>query len=261
MANIFDKQLVSGVDRTLVLDQREGLVYPLPFTDWNSIRIGALFSFTTASNDNGDIAADLGSPNAQYDLAVQSPLDKIYLGMKHNNGNFPGTNNEPFVGICSPYNHAFFATFRSPGYGFSLGANSNGGELEPGTILSNNTFSMSSLNADNAFIPYNLGAHDGWPTSASYAKFICFEFAVNNKGQSSQTLSITTHTPTFSITDTSNQNLKDLMLTNTNSRIDRGTTVWSVSGIPYALPNAIFMYVPFTQIRMRIHNVGVIKSS
>jgi hypothetical protein len=261
MANIFDKALTSGFDRTLVLDQREGLVYPIPFTDWNAIRVGAFFSFTTSSNDNGDIAADLGSPNTTYDLAIQSPLDKIYFGLKHNNGNFPGTNNEPFVGICSPYTHAMFNTSRSPGYDFSLGAFSNGAELEPGTILSNNTFSMSSLNADNAFVPYDLGSHNGWPTTTNYAKFICFELAVNNKGQPTQRLSITTHTPNFSVTDTSNQSLKNLMLTNSTNRTDRGTTTWSISGIPYDLPNAIFMYVPFTQIRMRIHNVGVIKSS
>lgn len=258
MANIFDKTTTIGTDRTLVLDQRESLIYPFPFTDWNVIRIGGIFSFTTASDDNGDVSA-LGGPNAEFIITPTAGNERIWFGVKHNNSNFPGTNGEPFVGINNPDQDSHLYVINSPGRGLYIGGRFSENPLSVTAVHGNGTYEFSNSGGQNVLAPWTINDNQFHATS-NFAYQWALTLAVNNKGLATQNIGVSTYFQSNTIgTNTDNQTLKNI-LTN-SSYTNRGTVNWNLSGLPYDLPNTFFLHWPFTNTRLRIHNIGIVKVS
>lgn len=259
MAKIINR---ANNDKTLVLGTREGLVYPLPFSDWNSIKIGVYISACSATS--GDDQNYDGVSQAQL-ISVQGAKDRYYFGLKNNNDKFPGENGEPFVGYFagganySRLLHAF-NTFNGTTFGDSNGLGTIATERPTvtGVIQGNGVFSGScgytrgTAGALGAGIGYNVSG------STSYSKIWRMGLTMINKGTSNQKIRINLELADglTEVSNTDDDHLKN------DLNIDYGTSAvfdYNLSGVPYAVPLAIFLYSPFTTLKVRVHNIGVLK--
>lgn len=257
MAKIFDKtSSVLGTDKTLLLDQREALVYPIPHDDWEILYVGFFISVTNGTQDNALLIPP--SSSIQYVTNVLSPKDRIYVGMKPVSNKFPGEG-EPYIGATQvdEVSYAWFdtgVTERS-----RLFSNDSQTRFGNGVIHSNNSKSYDL--SSNCFYLPGVTYMNG---STGYALFVGYKFTINNKGTSGQTITIGNYRNVLAednevpgTADTSDQKLKELLL-DVNYSFGNPQPFHS-SGVPYASPNALFAYLPFAGLRLRIHNMGVIK--
>ncbi len=257
MAQIFDKQVVSGLDRTLVLDPQEAFIYPLQFTDWDAIRVGIYFSFTTLDDFNGTI------PDGYSKIHVSHPSERIMIGFKNNNQNFPLTENEPFCGIMSSrysfvkkYDHTY------PNIGFQIGEQNGVWDTEnsnyPLVVYPNGSY--LGFEHWTRFYEWRLGLGDKFAEASGYSAFLGLECRILNKGTTGQMIQLNYATYN-SESDTSTENLRINTLNGVNGYLPLGTLPWTNSLIPMDAPSAFIAHIPMSNMRMRVHSIGVIKVS
>jgi hypothetical protein len=256
MAKIYDKPLSVGEDRTLILNSREALLYPFPFKDWNIIRIGAWVSFTNVSSDNVDIGTAFGTN--VFSVLVSHISDRLMWGVKPNSSNFPVEDNQPFLGLFSAGTQSDI----SMGYSAFPGSITLGGpspaQMNYGTIHSNNTMGPASSGIIAGAVVGNPPANTMGDTS-QFCFFFGLVLSINNKGLTNQTVNISSSFATLNTSDTGDASLKDAMLNATYT--DMGMADWNLSGTPYVLPDSLFFYMPFSNVRLRLHNMGVLRVS
>ncbi len=261
MAKIYDKVITSpasGFDRTLILDPREALVYPSPYDDWTVLHVGFIVSATNVTGDNADLSIDYPNHDDGASINAVSNRDRFYFGIKTNDSSFPGQQNLPFVGICSASGQSDFRNvyngFSAPNFAIE---NSSSSKFSVGVAHSNGTFETTQSTT-----PFYTPNPSQMAATSLYGMFHGLTFTLNNKGLSNQSINIKYRTNAVAANGdgTSKQTdaqLKNLMLTLGST--DFGTFSYNNSGSPYVIPNSIFMYLPFPQIRLRIHHLGVIK--
>lgn len=251
MAKIFDKVITSGADRTLVLDTREGLVYPIPYADWNILRVGMFFSLTTPENDNESMIEE--------DSYVSRSIYNTHymLGVKHNNSNFPGVNGECFAGVYSTTSQLRFYR-RGPGYSYQTFFGGDTSALY--WAYSNGVLHGNGIvNGSSDIAGFDLNAGTSFAQEVNYARFFIVSLELINKGLSNQQIKVSTNRslPYIQHSDTSDSALENLLFSSVTTSTE--THDFNLSGVPYSVPNAIFSFFPFMQARMRIHNIGVTK--
>lgn len=255
MPHTYDKPTTpSGIDRTLILDPRQAMVYPFPYEDWTILNMGMLISATSAIEDNAYLN---WSANFKYSVNTQTPRDRIYIGLKGNNPDFPGENGENFMGILAT---SGANDIRRVSNGFSNASmafenNTSPEVIDVGVVHNNGGFSSSSINY------MKIPCAECMSGSGNYSSFHALHFTINNKGESGQSVTIkyctTMEDNAGGIPKKTDNELKNMMAAGPYTTI--GTFPWNNSGGPYDIPDAIFMYIPWSQVRLRIHNVGVIQ--
>lgn len=249
MAQIINK--LNG-DKTLVLGQREALVYPLPFEDWTSIRFGALMSSCSSA---AGVDSNYGNFNIQ--LNITAPSDKFFFGLKYNNDSLPGENGEAFIGLLPASGNisSDFSSAGTPGNYSYVGTNGAFRSASLGALLPN------GYQGDALIHQFYLQAPDQTAGTGNYMNFVGAVVTINNKGTSSQTITVkmATNSNFTQSNDPSDQALRDELSQNFDSY--QQTYPWQVGGVPLPPPNALFAYLPFSQIQLRIHNIGTLKSS
>lgn len=242
------------MDKTLILDPREALIYPFPFGDWTTIRVGFFYSLTANTGDGNVITFPNGA-NGLSTVDVLSPRDRMYFGIKSANETFPGEG-EPYAGlvcfndqtkVSAEWNGSSFINSRfqafnpNTAYGF-------------GAVQANDTKSYVANGDAGIPMPHVSTMID----STAYAGFYAFTFQILNKGTASQQITVSKYTiGANGVTDTSNDNLKALMLS--QPYVSTATVDFNLSGVPYSLPDAVFLYLPFGNVRLRIHSVGAVR--
>lgn len=254
MAYLFDKPInppVSGFDRTLILQTREALVYPMPYEDWNTMRIGFLHSSTSDSTDD-----NIPYPRSTtFSMNVIDNIrDRFYFGLKDNDSNFPAQNQTPFIGqFNSGSQTQYFLDGTStacPVMGLGYTQPDSLQYSEYGTIHKNGAFECVSGPR------FDMGNKCDTNNVTNYGVFYIMNFTVLNKGLSNQQINIKTST-TEAVAKMTDVQIKNLMVG--ASFTDRGTYNYNLAGTPYKLPTSIFMYQPMSMWRLRVHQIAAIK--
>ena len=252
MAKIFDKTTTGSPERTLLIDQREGLVYPIPYKDWNLIRVGITYSVTNSSEDNGSCE------NVTQSISpILSMRDRVFIGLKSSSSNFPGENGEPFIGIMS--NGTIVETDSlvnvSEDY-LTVGANFANRGIRINVVGANGVIDGSN----SSFGPvWHLGKASNFDETSGFSRKLVLTFQMKNKGLSTQSIAVSHDSDFSDSSDVSDQGLINAMVG--TMEVEPNDKVWNLSGVPYPIPDALFFYLPFTTLRLRLHNVAVMKVS
>ena len=99
MANIYQKvRTGGGTDNTLVFGMREAFYRPINVGTWTELRVGFLGTMTSGSSEFNS-SSQGGNPLEQ--VSFSSNTDRIYVGLKDNGANAPGTSGTNFVGMLT----------------------------------------------------------------------------------------------------------------------------------------------------------------
>lgn len=250
MAVIYPKQTTYGTKNALVLNPREALIYPFDIgNDWTRIRYG----FVLAGTPTGDpqYNGNMGNTSTPYNVAVDDAYTKYYLGLKREGTGFATTDGDYFIGLSSsPDTMDTWMLNGSLWNRAAFGINYKNG-LFSGISTYNANFQYG-----NNIIPTG---------NSAFASFYSFELKVKDKGLPTQSMEfrgINTNGWYGAITDTSKDNLYNLMLSTSYVGYDSyhtGSFDFHTSNVPYELPNAFFFYVPHSNAHLKIYNVAVVK--
>ncbi len=246
MAVIYTKTVSGGTANCVIANPRQAVIYPFDVGDWTKIKIGMALSFTQAVNPNADLE------NQTKNITASNARDRIYYGVKPYSLNFPEENNEPFVGYRT-YGSNSFITFPPM---FLDHRNEHGtigyvGMHHPNGSVEGKAYDPGLNQA------YGLSPSASFDELSGYGAIIVMQLQILNKGQNNQKIHVRESRTGF--TTTSQATIKSLMSTMNLSV--QGTFNYNQSGTPYDLPNSFFIYLPFTDLRLRVFSLGVIKEA
>lgn len=236
MAKIYTKTITTGTDKTLILDPREGLIYPFDIgSDWTEARLGMFISMTPYDNDNATPLAET--------LTDSIPLNSFHIGLKNNDTTLPETDGALFWGATSVNPISIPATASEYINAAMWNMVSNGTTV----------FSPVSSTTSNIYISKTTSA-----SADSYCAYIGQKFTITNRGGATQAVSVSFISPTTPKYSNSSLSVLRALLTSvaygTNPII---ATPWHDDGIPRAIPNAIFIRMPTSLNRLRIHSLMI----
>lgn len=241
MATIYQK---TASDKTLILSPREYFLRPFDFgTDWTEVRIGMYFSGVTSGGDNTQAGSET--------VALSTAADRIAFGIKDSGtSSLPGTVGSVFLG-------ALTATTRSSecnGQGFqgsSLGLLAAGGYS--GATLVGGATAQEMSNS--------MGFGGGVADATGYCGFYGLQFVIANRGLATQTVTIrasdATGSPIAGATYTASA-LRTL-LNNGPWTGTAHTLAWNDGAAAYAIPDAVYVRMPFYNNRIRISAIRAIR--
>lgn len=242
MAKIYNKTTSGGTDKTLILDSREAFLYPFQFTDWSTIRFAFYFHLTTLGDDNSAMI------NAEEFLTVNNYEDRVYFGLKNNNTSFPTTLGASFIGLMT-----------APGAIARLDVSSGSATNILQTLSTSGVkpnANVESYGSDTIFLTPEGNADD----QTAYACALIMNYTVINKGLSSQQIEMKIQNRAGLSFTNQAQFLNDAGNFNPNATFTN-TYSWNSGGLPLQLPNAIFLYSPFINYRLKIFSVGMLDYS
>jgi hypothetical protein len=257
MATIYQKLAASG-DNCLILEPKEALLYPFSF-DYTYIKMGMFVSYTTLEENNGYSATSetIASANLTTDYK------NVFLcGFKDNSPLNP-LRSGTFVGA---------SVFKVGANNFLLKQSANNcitnTNTASGLISQTGTYSLFQYNSNwttndslssNCFpLPTSTLATG----SGAYAAFWGLSLKIANKGTTGQSVSlgIAKNSYAAGFSDISNTAMRNLMSDAFTEGSYSPLTSGFVSGAgPLPLPNAVYVYSPFINNRLRIHSVLVEK--
>ena len=232
------------IDNTLVLNSREGLLYPFNFSgSWTELRIGMYVSVVSGSNMGPAVAET---------VTISSPNDFFSIGIKDStSGVIPGYNGASFIGTGAGV-IGTHTVVRNISNTIRLSNNDVNWYYYgcPPYATHNTTTMTSSVVGWNGefYSPVQVTA------TSSYCSGYTIQFRVNNGGQPSQSVTVyaVPFTPGSSTQYTSTQLTADLVNLPFNSDGTGLTLPWSVSGSALPLPDAFWFRCPlaFNQVRL-----------
>jgi hypothetical protein len=246
-----DIQLVAGTDKAVVLGNREAIVYPFTCPSWLDLRVG--FYLSICSNDESSITG-----LAETLATLGNPADRPWMGLKQNNDIMPNTAGTTFMGFCSlsvPDNPSDSKVLSS-----DLDSGTSNANYWRGVDVGNlNTFRMmngtSSLNGAGPYyihMPQNAGAAGG------NATLVLMRFT-----RPSGASTVITMSHWKSGVDQSADYLYDSVCSLASMRAAfRAATfgaIFAPTDIAGAVPDALFLYWPFLNSRLRVHAVCIEK--
>lgn len=252
MATIYTHITGGGTgDNCLILDSKERLIYPFNVGDYSEIRFAMVFSYAPITGSNGVLTSE--------SFAVTSPSQAYYFGLcNYNTGTtaFPGQpGGFDFIGACNnaAAPSTIFDTVGSNQIRYYGGGDANNigyvKSCQTGFLVNgaHPNFGTQSLFA----ISPNTGVYG----ETNFSSYFGFRFLLNGNVHSLQSF----YNP-VSTSGTSNAYLRAAAnaLTNLGSAITGYYTSGNNSGTNAMVkPNAIYIYNPLLQNRMRIHNILV----
>ncbi len=246
MAIIYPKETTLGVKNCLILSPRDALSFPFNIGEWETARFAFYVSSTSATNENNNLI----EYNESFPL--DSVFDRVFMGVRPLSKQFPFINNDYFLGISNSNSWEFSRFyFQYSGYEgfnilnvpFQLMA-PNGSVIIPDfTQSANRDFNLTETSND----------------SSSFCALVIFEAKIINKGLPNQQVKLRFKKEN-GVTDTSSAALQQKILS-----IDFGSSNQTIdfnnSGTPYTPPDSFFIYTPFANLRLRIHNIAAMKIS
>lgn len=230
-------------DKALILASREARQYDMVPGQWNEMRItmfaGLVDSTTLVPRTSGVTESE--SANKDY----------IWFGLKEAGTAFPGDAN--FVGLRIDPSVTDAGTYHQ----------FNGDRMAIGTTP---TFTSSSAMGQTMYIG---GAYDIDVTSVPGPGFrLSIRYVIGNRGQSNQNITIypehdnaawrNYRVPQDAGKYTSQQIQDELSTTFWSATGGRFyTTQWNSGGEALPIPSSLFIYSPFSSVRLAIHAVGV----
>jgi len=240
MATIYQKTVS---DKTIILAPREGILRQFDFQNWTEMRFGLFFGGVTSGGDNTDATGE--------SVSVVTAQDKICVGLKNADTNdTPGSVGSLFLGVMtgtglvSLLNAAGPSRMGTDGTSYNLSAGGYAGT----TLLAGTT----SEYVGPLISPVASSAATG------YNGFYAMKFVITNLGLSSQTVTVTSgSTGSIAGTDYSAQALR--LLINNATYGGGGTFAWNTGAAARAIPNAIWVRMPFYSNRIRISAMRAIR--
>ena len=265
MADIY---LKTGVqEKCLVLGQRQGCLYAFDFgNNWKKIRIGAMVSVTTGNVLNG-YSSIYGIAN-QNIINVNSNRDRFYFGVKNNNSIFPYEGGSSFIGTTSinecVYQDSYGAYGGGEGFLFA-------GERvlhEAGTYRyyfvstsGQNQLGVCGSKEGSKVVLNDTLLSGKWDNQNTHCHIVLAQEISINEDQTSGTVRYI-H-PYVELNKEPSENWLYGSTVNANF-ISNGYVSGSATEIactfPIAnVPDAMFLYLPLANMRLRVHAIGAYK--
>lgn len=254
MATIYLHPTGGGTgDNCLILDPKERLIYPFNIGNYSEARFGMIYSFAPVTGSNGEVSAE--------SFPTVSASQAVYIGLcNYNTGtsNFPGqSNGYDFLGISTrnPATNAvlFQVSSNIQYYG---GGDSNYWMFLP-TCQTGFLDYRNQQTFDNQSYQYlQITPTSGVYGQTKFSSAFGIQLVLN-----SNTFAFRAFFNNSSSNDTSNNYLR----TGVNSMWTLGnvtktgffTSGYNNTSDIMMKPNAIYIYNPLLQNRLRIHNILV----
>lgn len=247
MATIFQKALPVSGENCLILNQGEALIYPFSVGSWTELRIGAFFSFTTASSDN----ATWSDETSNYTASKNG----FFWGIKDSGISLPISSGASFIGlgINTSFAGATHVVTASQ-YVDGAAPGSNFYQLfSTGTVVTGQTIGGTRL--------YLASATQQTGTTA-FASYNGIKIQITGLGTAGQSVRLSSSVDSLYTNDTSEVNLRQKLSAFAGSATS--TFAYFTSGFvggsgPLTLPSSLFLYSPFFNNRVRVHSLVVEK--
>ncbi len=256
MAIIYSKTTATTPEQCLILGVREALVYPFDLGTWTEIRVGLFVSPTHATGDGNVISVDesVGNP------AGTTPKSNFYIGLKDSGSALPNTFGANYIGWGNGYGSAQPGTI-----GNGLLANHVAGNVYYPRHLSNNT--TATTVATNFEGIFTTAPHANIVNTTSYASRNIFRVVMGSTPGGKSTIiwqmmnNLTNHVAGPYTAEVMRQYMLSSTFEGGNYPTGYWTTSLSPTGDNLTPPNALFIYVPFFNNRIRIHGIVIEKYS
>lgn len=241
MANIYTKL----TDKTLILAPREALLRQFNFgTDWTEMRMGFFASGVTDSGDNTPVTVE--------SLAASNASNRMAIGIKDSGLDLPGYGSSLFLGALTG-TASTTASLDGSGPRFYC-PGSTGNALSAagyyGTTLVGGTATTDALAND-----VGLGVASA---ASAYNGVFLLKFVINNRGLSSQTVTMSTYTTDgVAGTDYSATALRTRL--NNETYAGAKTIAWNDGAAARDIPDCIFVRLPLFSNRLRISAIRAIR--
>ncbi len=236
MSSIYQKTVS---DKTNILAPREYFIRPFDFQNWTEARFGILWSAVASSGDNVTVAPET--------VALSTAADLISFGLKDSaTSALPGQAGSIFLGATNALG-ASALTFGAGAAGANFASNLGNPAVLAATGYNGVTKfgGTGSEGIDGIQCPSNTAVASG------YCGFYALKFVINNRGLSTQTVTITGSTQsTVSGTDYSASALRILL--NNATYTNGGTIAWNTGAAARDIPDSFWIRAPFYSNRMRI---------
>ncbi len=285
MAYIYQKQLMgtaSGYDQCLILNTKESILYPLPdeLKNWKELRIGFNMTLTSGEDPNARAFADkIIKTNTSY-------TDSFYFGLKTNNSLLPFQDGCAFIGLGHKTGLAYVSVGRynnnsnnNTMFNTAPEVNNIPFLMGSGEEYKNYTYTGSAPELNNSitngyglFAPLNYMPSSGLAASgAPFAPFCLKIIKQGNTIQMQQARSVNSNAGQQYTTDNSITGLRNFMnqfgLNSSYTYYQQNnkftyfpfTNDMTSGGYPVPTPDALFIYWPYGNTKLRVHNFCVEK--
>lgn len=240
MAKIYTRTTSThGNDKLLILDGREALMYPFNVGTWNEARLGMFVSLTSSVSDDANAVAET--------ITTDSPSNMISIGIKDSSDTLPRIDGSMFWGLGSANTSLTLTSAASNGQNTATG----------GAGLAVVSYGTSVTTSSSGASPLYLSNVNSANTSTFSVNFIGVKFVIANRGTSTQSVSVSYSTVNTNYSTITIAQLRSLM---NSATFSSGTTAvssqaWHDSGTPRAIPDTIFVRLPHSLNRLRIHTL------
>jgi len=240
MPKIYVKNTTLGNEKSIILEGREGLIYPLQFKNWNRIKVAMYYSIVPNSGDDNQSCVG----GATETLQIHDIRDRFMLGLKSSQSiAMPGEDGEYFWGNIGGTTSNEVAP-----------VNSRLNSIGPGSIYPGSSRQMQGVVQSivpNASVTSSFGAYMG----------VEFNFSTTTTANEIYNpgdipLEILFRVNATSITNVSKEALRSETLANNFSAVAEKMKVDGTSR-----PQALFLYWPFFNYRIRVHSIGAFQVS
>lgn len=231
--------------KCVILDAKLGMRYPFHIMDWTHIRVGMAISWTrSGNNDNLD-------NNGTFTIVNNTDVDRFHFGVMQYSTKFPADDSgKYFVGLKT------FGTNSYVSFPWSLisGTTGMGDTLKIG--VSHKDGVQENVAGSN-FWAQNSAS---WDDVYGYCAIFCLDLEIVNKGQANQQIIVKYNNQGIgsgaAAANTQN-NIQTVM--NSMSYFTAGTFDFQSGGVPYDLPDCVFLYSPVADARLRVFGINVIR--
>lgn len=256
MADAKVVNLASSTDKTVILNVRAGVIQPFQAPDWLDLRVGFLLSLTKAANDD-DITG------LAEELTGTYLSDRVWIGVKTRDSAMPGTAGTAFIGFGGPGAHdpvGGMTKLVSSDIGIGTTnanfwrlTNTGVGDLYGGAMILDGIGSpRATTDGTQQHFAQNAGGAGG------YATLLMLRLQRDNNTTRSKIITVTVKTGTHN---------GDVLYTNTptkallQSNLEAfPSTVQQLGPLTLSsVPDALYLYWPFHDSRLRIHAAGILK--
>jgi hypothetical protein len=258
-AKIFTKTVGGNDDKTLILTTRSQMVLPFQAPNWTDLRVGFFLSVCSLAGDDtittlGEIITNPGSPDGL------GPQDRYWIGLKDRGAALPKNPESVFVGFsnASPADHTIEPSGNSRLTSSDLGItatnvnfwrpNNSENQSRSGGIWQgfHNRF-ISGDGVQQHFVQTTAGA-------GGYATLLALRITRPDKDSKRLTARvphIAQHSADVLFTDTPTLALLKATLQAFPA------TVQQWNGTLLSVPDALYLYWPFNNSRLRCHALGI----
>lgn len=237
-------------DTAILLEPREAYFQPINLGDWTEVLIGCFYSATTRFLEDSDF---IDEPNTLNIITNNDPTNYFYFGLKNNFAALPREVSEYFVGI----------SMLESGGKISYDTNASNSTIELPQISFTTCRNDGNFDSDLRITPAPFFKRDFVGNDENYCGSFVLRIRINNKGLPNQIVemqaafdAVSESTAPYDVNNLRTVMSNGLAEINNLSQI---THDFNVNGVPLSPPDTLIYYVPFHNMRMKIHAWAVEK--